>query len=129
MKLDEKMCKLIGELEYVVGNQFYRVFDKETLEINHNEYDRIPICYPLANEYTQTVFNLAERKRMTEKLVNYMNYYVPPEGPYQGFEGRLLIGRGLKDVLDYLEERYGLDFNDLEEKCNLGFDDLNQKYD
>lgn len=110
------MCKLIGKLEYIVGNQFYRIFDKETFNVDRDLPDRIPVCYSITKkEHRGTSCNLAEGNHISEKIVNYMNYYVSSDGSCREHDGRLLIGRGLKDVLDYLEEKHNSDLNDLEE--------------
>lgn len=114
MRLDARTMKLLGELEYLVGSQCY----------NPNSYDgwndvegcefRYPISVPDEDgkyeKYRSNLGWLSTTKSdlLTESSVKYMKYKFG--------SNELFIGLGLWDVLDYLEERYGINFNELEEK-------------
>lgn len=114
MKLTKKMCKMIAELEYLIGSECY----------NPNSYDgwneiegcafRYPINVPapgkngeyikIRSEINDTI--LINQKDISPSMVSYMKYKFG--------SNELYIGQGLIDVLEYLENRYDLDFNELE---------------
>ena len=110
MKLDEKTSKLVAELEYYIGSECY----------NPNSYDgwndiegcdfRYPISVPddtgeftkIRGHITSSWYNV----KVTPDTVNYMKYRFG--------SNELFVGKGIIHILQYLEERYDLDFNELE---------------
>ncbi len=112
MKLDKKMAKLICELEHLVGNQCY----------NPNSYDgwtgdegcefRYPVYIRAGDsdeELTKIRGNVADRiPNITPKSVSTMKYKFGAN--------HLFIGLGIKSILEELENRYGLNFNELEKQ-------------
>ena len=112
MKLDKNIIKLIWKLEYLIGSECY----------NPNSYDgwtgeegrsfRYPVQYYLTHEDkapSKWWWNVAEKEEeLTELSVSTMKYKFG--------SNHLFIGNGLYNVLSALEERYGIDFNELEEK-------------
>ena len=114
MRLDNRMNRVVAELEYRVGSTCY----------NANSYDgwtdtqgcgfRYPISMlnPQGNEekYRSNICFLAdfnERDISNEEITSMK---------YKFGSNSLYIGRALISVLNYLEERYDLDFNAMEEK-------------
>ena len=112
MKLDKKMAKLICELEYRIGSECF----------NPNSYDgwtgeegaefRYPVVIRARKDdevLTKTRANLArEYPRIGCDAIGTMKYVFG--------SNHLFIGNGIKRLLEELEERYNLDFNELEEQ-------------
>ena len=112
MKLTDEMSKLVAELEFLIGSECY----------NPNAYDgwndvegcdfRYPINLPDSNgNYKKIRGNLnksvlVDSTEITPSSVTYMKYRFG--------SNELYIGKGILKVLDYLEQRYDLNFNELE---------------
>lgn len=112
MKMTSNMCKIVAELEYLIGSECY----------NPNSYDgwndiegcafRYPVQFPVGE---------GKFERVKSKITNH--YFVlddditPAAVTYMKYKfgsNELFVGRGLISILEFLEERYGLDFNKLE---------------
>lgn len=112
MNLDSNMIKLIAELEYLIGSECY----------NPNSYDgwndiegcdfRYPVNIPVGDgKYVKTRENinkspLLDEKDITSSSIEYMKYKFGAN--------ELFIGRGIIQILEFLESRYGISFNELE---------------
>ncbi len=112
MKLNKKMSKMIAELEFLIGSECY----------NPNSYDgwndiegcdfRYPINLPdKEGNYKKIRMNLNESalispEDITPEAVTFMKYRFG--------SNELYIGKGIIKVLEFLENRYGLNFNELE---------------
>ena len=114
MKLDKNMCRVAADLEEIIGSECY----------NPNAYDgwndvegcsfRYPLSLPRGDEGWIKV-----RRNLMDTA------FIEPEsvGPetiramrYRFGSNQLMIGRGILAAMEYLEERYGLDFNEMEEQ-------------
>ncbi len=116
MKLDKNMSKVIADLEYLIGSECY----------NPNSYDgwndiegcdfRYPIWFPDdEGNYTKIRMNinnshLIDSTDISAKTIPYMKYKFG--------SNELMIGKGLINILNYLENRYGINFNELEKSNN-----------
>lgn len=114
MKINDDLAKVICDLEYEIGSECY----------NPNSYDgwndiegcdfRYPINYPDKDgEYTKIRSNIrssyfVDDKDITADRVEYIKYRFG--------SNELFIGKGLINVLTYLEDRYGIDFVELEKQ-------------
>ena len=113
MKLNDEMAKVVADIEYCVGKECY----------NGNSYDgwnqiwgrgfRYPVCLPDENGKDMKIkgeinwwCNLMEVD-VKQKNISRMKYKFG--------SNELYIGKGIENILNYLEERYGLDFNEMEE--------------
>lgn len=112
MKLTKTMCRVIADLEYLIGSECY----------NPNSYDgwqdidgcdfRYPINVPNSEgEYTKVRGNinnsyLIQSKDINPDMVSYMKYKFG--------SNELFVGKGIINVLTYLENRYDIDFWELE---------------
>lgn len=112
MKLNKELIELIADLEYQIGSECY----------NPNSYDgwndiegcefRYPINVPdKEGDYKKIRSNIGSilnysAGSLTEDAIRYMKYRFG--------SNELFIGRGLINVLQMLEERYGLDFAKME---------------
>lgn len=115
MKLDKSMCKLIGDIEFLIGSECY----------NPNSYDgwndiegcdfRYPLIFPMGNnKYAKVRYSINQLIEVSEdditpENIKYMKYKFG--------SNELFIGIGIIKTLQYLEERYGLNFNKLEQNC------------
>lgn len=118
MKLSKEICNLVAELEYLVGTECY----------NPNSYDgwndiegcnfRYPINVPDPKENGEYLkirgrisnnFKIKDGE-VTEMMVSYMKYRFG--------SNELRIGQGIIEILEYLEDRYKINFNELENKRN-----------
>lgn len=118
MKINENIAKLICKLEYKIGSQCY----------NPNSYDgwtgadgcefRYPVhIYPkkgaddpvkIRDEISKSYIYQYYQGEYTEQNIRSMKYKFG--------SNHLFIGCGLIDVMEFLEERYGIDFNSLEDE-------------
>lgn len=112
MKVNREIFELIADLEYLVGSECY----------NPNSYDgwqdidgcdfRYPINVPKGEEdYVKIRGNINSSSWLSEidrdkTTIRYMKYRFG--------SNELFIGRGLLGIMEYLEQRYGIDFNALE---------------
>ena len=110
MNLNEKTARLICVLEYDIGNQCY----------NPNSYDgwadtegcefRYPVCAlnkPDDVELTKFRGNVGKcAASISENTVRSMMYRFG--------SNHLYIGLAIRDLLNHLEERYDIDFEQLE---------------
>ena len=124
MKLTKKTAKLVCDLEYLIGSRCY----------NANSYngwtgdEGCDFRYPVKVEigYTPKRMKVDERGFVREDLNEYKirgNVYsshpeIRPKDvislKYKIGSNELYIGAGIIDILDFLEERYNLDFVELE---------------
>lgn len=119
MKLTQKTIALIADLEYLIGDQCYNPHSYDGWNDIEGCAYRYPITIPVgANKFDQYSSNLnqaekydrkLERLRRVELYVETIKYM-----KYKFGANELFIGQGLIKVLEYLEDRYGLDFNELE---------------
>lgn len=109
MKVDERIARLICELEYKIGNQTY----------NPNSYNGW--TGEEGQEFKYPVNYCASKKDLNDRVLTKTKRIesIPPECigtmKYKFGSNHLYIGDGIVKVLEYLESVYGLDFNELEE--------------
>ena len=112
MTVNKNMCTVIADIEYLIGSECY----------NPNSYDgwndiegcdfRYPINVPnLDGEYIKTRSKITEsilidQRDITPETIRYMKYRFG--------SNELMIGIGIIKTLEYLESRYGINFNELE---------------
>ena len=112
MKLTKKMFKVMADLEHLIGSECY----------NPNSYDgwndidgcdfRYPINVPDKDgEYAKIRTNIYDSVLIDNKNLNADSFLYMK---YKFGSNELYIGQGIISALEYLENRYGLDFNELE---------------
>ena len=112
MKMNDELAKVICDLEYEIGAECYNPHSYDGWNNIEGCDFRYPINFPNEKgEYTKIRSNIRnsysiEEKDITTERVKYIKYRFG--------SNELFIGRGLINVLDYLENRYGLDFAELE---------------
>ena len=112
MQMDKKMAHLIAELEYLIGSECYNPNSYD----GWNDVEGCEFRYPInvrksSGEFAKIKRNindtaLLDEKDITPETIKYMKYKFG--------SNELFIGLGLIKVLEYLENRYRLEFNDLE---------------
>ena len=112
MKLDKKMAKLICELEYCIGNECY----------NPNSYDGWTGTEGCEFRYPVNIRVQKDDGELT-KIWGNIGERFPSIGPeaiatmkYRFGSNHLFVGLGIKELLEELEKRYDLDFNELEKQ-------------
>lgn len=117
MILDREMCKVVVDLEYCIGSECH----------NPNSYDgwndiegrdyRYPVNLPVKDADGNIVYQKVKQK--IDKSYRLKSEDITPTAlkimKYRFGSNELYIGRGIMNVLSYLENRYGLNFNQLEE--------------
>lgn len=116
MSIDKSLVTLIAELEYLVGSQCY----------NPNSYDgwnHVEGCdfrYPIN-------IKINDHEDFIKIRNNILRSYIPKEEitldalkymKYKFGSNELFIGLGIIDILEFLENRYNLDFSKLEKEYN-----------
>lgn len=112
MKLDKEMSKVVADLEYCLGKECY----------NGSSYDGYTGTQGCSFRYP---VNLKDSDGEDLKIRTDINSVMDIRGEevdnddistmkYKFGANSLYVGRGLVNVLDYLEDRYDLDFNVLE---------------
>ena len=109
MIVDERIAKLICELECKIGEQTYNPNSYDEWAGKGREY-KYPVSYCASeNDMMKKKLSKAEcLESISPKCVKTMQYIFG--------SNQLYIGNGIIEVLEYLEAHYGLDFNALEEQ-------------
>lgn len=112
MKLTKEMCKIVADMEYLIGSECY----------NPNSYDgwndiegcsfRYPVNVPDKNgKYVKVKSHINTSCLLSPEVI------VPETISFLKYKfgsNELYVGQGILNILNYLEERYDLDFNSLE---------------
>ena len=106
-KINKNITLLISELEYIIGNQFYNPRSYNGYTGEEGAEFRYPINVYRDNKLSKTWSKVTN---LTANEIDTLRY--------QFGANHLYIGRGLVKVLEYIEERYGINFNELEEKLD-----------
>ena len=114
MKLNKELASVLADMEYLIGKECY----------NPNSYDGwndIEGCdfrYPVTLRFPERDCFIKCRDNINDKMLIYEDEKELIEAltfmKYKFGSNELFIGKGLQNVLNYLEDRYGLDFAELE---------------
>lgn len=106
MKLDKQMANLIFEMEYLIGMECY----------NPNSYDGYTGEEGKSFRYPVYIRDNEQDKELSKHRTKISD--VEPENirtmKYKFGSNHLFIGDGLINILEMLEKRYNIDFNELE---------------
>lgn len=106
MKIDQNIANLIAELENIIGNSCY----------NPNSYDGYTgqegraFRYPVYTFKNQTSSKHYRKVELSPEEVNTLKYKFG--------SNHLLIGKSIVSTLEFIEKKYGIDFNELESKLD-----------
>ena len=107
MKLDQNIANLIYELEYLIGDQCHIKTYKNYYTGEIGKEFRYPVSYlPYPGADTT--------KKTREYVQSYVGYEQVRTLHYQFGSNLLYIGTGLTEILEFLEKRYNINFNELE---------------
>lgn len=110
MTIDEKIAEVVADLEHEIGSQTY----------NPNSYngwtgeEGCSFTYPV--QYCKNKEDLEAHRLSKSRKIDYLDPECIKTMRYAFGSNHLYIGKGIVDVLTYLEKRYRLDFNKLEEQ-------------
>lgn len=103
MKLTKATTELICELEYIIGNQCYNPNSLNGYTMEEGCEFRYPVSYENKDGVdTRTRYKITD---IDKSKINTIRYKFG--------SNHLYIGIAIKDVLETLENKYGLDFNEL----------------
>ena len=103
MKLTKKTIQLICDLENIIGDECY----------NPNSYDGWTLEEGLAYRYPVTYTDSKGEECKSKYHAHYINKENLKTMHYKFGSNYLFIGIGLQNVLEYLENKYGLNFDEL----------------
>jgi len=107
MEISEEKIRLIKELEFIIGHECY----------NPNSYDGYAKTYGRSYRYPVSYFRIynGEKDEFKEdwKLGN-VDAEILPRLKYKFGSNHLYIGNALVNLINFLEKRYDIDFNELE---------------
>ncbi len=112
MKMDKNTMKIISDMEYIVGNQCYN-------PNSYNGWTSEEGC-----SYRYLVYSAQKDEQSNYIAEKYRGKIrdLKPENidtiKYKFGSNHLYIGEGLVGVLEYLKDRYNLDFAELENVRN-----------
>lgn len=110
MKVDKNIVELVCDLEYTIGNQTY----------NPNSYngwtgeEGCSFKYPVNYCVDETALENRTISK-TKSRIQYIDVECIRTMKYAFGSNHLYIGNGIVKALKFLEDRYGIDFNELEE--------------
>ncbi len=106
MTLNDDTASLISELEYLIGSECYNPKSYD----GWNDVEGCDFRYPVYINTSDS--DNSEKKNWGRAMANKPEYIRSMK--YKFGANHLFIGRGLINVLRFLENRYGLDFAELE---------------
>lgn len=106
MKLTKKTAKLVCDLEYLIGTKCYQTYNWYTGREGENY--RYPVWAEINGRAYQKFHGNIKEECDTIKAndVKSLRYKIG--------NNELDIGMGIIDILDFLEERYNINFTELE---------------
>lgn len=112
MKITKEIAELVFDLEYIIGNSCY----------NPNSYDGYTgeegceFRYPV---YAFRSMDDEEPRKFRGRIIGIPGEQIETV-KYKFGSNHLFIGTAILDILDTLEKRYGISFDELEEKRSKG---------
>lgn len=106
MKLTKATTELICELEYLIGNECYNPNSYNGYTMEEGCEFRYPVHYE--NKEGDDTKTYSQIKDIDKSKINTIRYKFG--------SNHLYIGLAIKEVLERLESKYGLDFNELTRK-------------
>lgn len=103
MKLNNKTMSLICELEQIIGNECYNPNSLDGWTLEEGCAFRYPVTYEDENgKECKTRLTI---KNLNKEKLNSVHYKFG--------SNNLFIGSGIHKVLEHLEEKYGINFDEL----------------
>lgn len=115
MKITDEMADLIFELEYLVGKECYNPHSYDGYTGDEGCSFRYPV-HVYASSDSDDLEKIRGRVNGKNSWYTHVDSNMVRSLRYKFGANHLYIGEGLINVLEYLEQRYNIDFNELEEK-------------
>lgn len=106
MKRTKKTIQLICELERIIGDECYNPNSYNSWTQEYGSEFRYPVHYSDKNDEERITRGTIQPDSNVD--IDSMNYHFG--------SNRLYIGMAIENVLNHLEDKFGLDFNELVKK-------------
>lgn len=106
MNIDESMVGVICEIENIIGS--------ETYNASYNDEEGCDFRYPVEYYFSKKDEQEGKLKKEREVVSSFIHPDCIDTMRYKFGSNQLNIGIAIQNVLDFLEKRYQLDFNQLE---------------
>ena len=110
MKLNDITCKLIADLEYIIGSECYNPHSYD----GWNDIEGCDFRYPVNVPTEEGNYGRVRGNINDSYYSQVVNSKTIPFIKYKFGANELFIGRGIINLLEYLEERYHISFSDME---------------
>ena len=119
MKITKKTARIICDIEHIIGNYCWN----DNSAYGNGGYIRYPVWVNRTNKIKNNEGKVEETQQW-EKIayinVNDNKHSLSPKDvktlEYRFGANELVIGRAIIDTLEFLEDRYNIDFSELEKK-------------
>lgn len=111
MTINEKTIRLICELEQHIGSNCYNPNSYDGYNDEYGREMRYPVCLKIKED--------GEEYKIKGNIASRIHDFTPEvfhTMKYKFGSNHLYIGLGIAELMTALEERYGLDFEQLENK-------------
>lgn len=114
MKLDKNIISALADMEQIIGSECYNPRSYDGWNGIEGKEFRYPVTFSFDNGgESKTRLNIKHYfdvidAELEEETIRHMKYKFG--------SNELYVGQGLIKVLEYLEKRYGIDFNELEKE-------------
>lgn len=116
MEIDKNIARLIADLEFQIGNECYNPNSYNGLTFEKGCNFRYPVSIEIQLGDGET-WPIKIQRRISDKC-NTLSEEEIRSLTYEFGSNQLHIGLGIINILNQLERRYGLDFNELEKARN-----------
>ena len=122
MKLTKKTINLICDIESIIGNYCWN----PNSAYGEGDYIRYPVWANVTKKEVNIETNKKEKikiwRKLSDKNLNKIKPTLKPEEietlEYHFGANELVIGRAIIDILEFIEDRYNVDFVELENTLN-----------
>ena len=112
MKLDMQTANLICDLEYLIGR---KCFNPKSYN-GWTNVEGLLYRYPVTFQSIKNGYNIKADVKVQYAVAEDVTPEMVESLRYKMGVNELYIGKGLIDILNEIERRYGLDFNNLEKE-------------
>lgn len=118
MQISYKNIKLLAELEYLVGKECFNPNSLDGYRNIQGQGYRYPVTIP----YEQSGKGAETKIEWKLSDLTWIEPHHLIKSKYKFGSNHLYIGRGIENILTFIENRYGIDFDELETNYQKGED-------